>query len=372
MPNILLISSSRSRTKYFNEIAKNLNLNVMVIANPISFNIGEVLNIKKRFNFEAVFEEKFREIEMKYPNRLYKNIYKKYIKFITPFIANAYEKEMRKQPLDIVGLWNGKKFPELIALSVAKALDIKCFYFENGLFPNTTVLDLKGVNASNSVPRNIKFYQNITPTFTAPKKLNQRKELGKRIKSQEELPLKYIFVPFQTNFDTQVIYHGRWIKNMEQLFNLINKLSKELKINFVLKEHPSEREMNYAPLHQQAQENPYIQFANSYATQTLIENAQAIVTINSSVGLESLLFNKKVIILGEAFYDIEGITKSAPSQERLTQILTQIEKWKIEEENIKKFLHYLIEDYLIKGDWKTPNEVHFKSLEEHICSFIEK
>lgn len=372
MHNILLISTSRSRTKYFNDIAENLTLNVSVIINPISFNILEVLKIKNHFNFEAVFEEKFREIEMKYSNRLYKNIYKKYIKFITPFIANACKQSIQNKQINIVGLWNGKKFPELIASTVAKSLNIRCFYFENGLFPNSTVIDLKGVNASNSVPRDIKFYKDIIPHFNLPKQLTQRKILSKRILTQEELPLKYIFVPFQTNFDTQVVYHGRWIKSMEQLFGVIDELSKKLKVHFVLKEHPSERQMDYSHLHQKAQKNPYIQFANSYVTQTLIENAQAIVTINSSVGLESLLFHKKVIVLGEAFYDIESITKSAENQEKLTKIITTIDAWKIEDENIKKFLHYILNDYLIKGDWKEPTKEHFQSLEERICTFIEQ
>ncbi len=372
MPNILLISSSRSRTKYFNSIAKNVTLNVSVIVNPFSFNILEAYTTKKHFNFEMVFTEKFRELEMKYSNGLYKYLYKRYIKFITPFIAYAYIKNIKNKQIDMLGLWNGKKFPELIASMVAKELNVSCFYFENGLFPNTTVVDVKGVNATNSVPREIGFYQNISPNFSFPKSLNQRKELTKRIKNEEELPRKYVFVPFQTNFDTQVVYHGRWIKSMQQLFTLIDKLSKELKINFVLKEHPSERKMDYSHLHKQEKNNPYIQFANSYVTQTLIENAQAIVTINSSVGLESLLFHKKVIVLGEAFYDIEGITKSAQNKEVLNEILTKLDGWAVEKKNINKFLHYILNDYLVQGNWEKPNKEHFQSLEQKIRSFINQ
>ena len=371
MPNLLLISTSRSRTKYFNLIKNHSNLNVTVISNPISFNLKNYFKAKKEINFEKIFQEKFREIDLKYDNKIYQKSYKLYIKMISPFIAGSYYKLFTQHTPHLMGLWNGKKIPEMIASEVAQHFDVQCFYFENGLFPNSTVVDKKGVNASNSLPRDCTFYQNYQITHL-PKELNQRKALGKRIEENIDLPENYIFVPFQTNFDTQVVYHGRWIKNMELLFNLIYQLSEKLKINFILKEHPSERQMDYTHLHEKAKNNPYLNFANAINTQELIEKSTAIITINSSVGLEALLFNKRVIVLGEAFYDIEGITKSATNQVELTNILEQLHEWKVHEENTKKFLSYIINDYLVEGDWKNPNQVHFESLENHLLSFIEK
>ena len=372
MYNVLLIATSRSRTKYFNRIKEHLKLNISVESNPISFNLTNYFKAKKNTNFDTIFQEKFREIETKYSNILYKKIYKTFIKIIAPAIASAYYALIKKQKCDIIALWNGKKFPEMIASEVAKTLKVQTLYFENGLFPNTTVVDTQGVNATNSVPRALSFYQNYNIIAPLPQQLTPRETLGKRIESTLELPEKYIFIPFQTNFDTQVVYHGRWLKNMEQLFNVMNKLSQLLEIHFILKEHPSERQMDYTHLHQKAKRNPYIDFANTINTQELIQKSSAIITINSSVGLESLLFNKKVIVLGEAFYDIEGITKSANNEEQLKEILSTVESWEVDEEMTKKFLSYLLNDYLIHGNWKTPDTQHFQELEQRFKSIIDE
>lgn len=372
MYNVLLIATSRSRTKYFNHIKEHLKLHISIESNPISFNIANYFKAKKNTNFDTIFQEKFREIETKYSNTLYKKIYKTFIKIIAPAIASAYYQLLKKHPTTIMGLWNGKKFPEMIATQVAKNLNVQTFYFENGLFPNTTVIDTQGVNATNSVPREISFYKNYNDLTPLPQELIQRKTLGKRIENAIELPQNYIFIPFQTNFDTQVVYHGRWIKNMEQLFNIMNNLSQTLKMNFILKEHPSERQMDYTHLHEQAKQNPYLNFANAINTQELIQKSSAIITINSSVGLESLLFNKKVIVLGEAFYDIAGITKSAQSEQELSNILKILEEWEVDEENIKKFLSYLLNDYLIHGNWKNPDTQHFQELEKRFKKIIDE
>lgn len=370
MYNVLLISTSRSRTKYFNQIKTQTNLNVTVHANPLSLNLSSYFKIKKNINFDFILKEKFREIDLKYSNTFYKFIYKNYIKFFTPLIATSYYGLIHKYHSDIIGVWNGKKFPEIIAIEIVKFSNIQCIYFENGLFPNTTVVDVKGVNATNSLPREVSFYQVYPSVATLPQQLNVRKTLGKRIKTNSTLPRIYVFVPFQTNFDTQIVYHGRWIKNMEHLFNIIYQVAEELQIHFILKEHPSERQMDYSNLHEQAKNNPYISFANDINTQELIEKSSAIVTVNSSVGLESLLFNKKVVVLGEAFYNIESITKSATTAEELKEIVNHLSSWQIDAEVTKKFLSYILQEYLIEGNWKNPDKHHFEQLESHIKAFL--
>jgi len=372
MYNVLLISTSRSRTKYFNQIKTQTNLNVTVHSNPLSLNLSSYFKIKKNIHFTFILEEKFREIDLKYSNPFYKFIYKNYIKFLTPLIATSYYGLINKYHSDIIGVWNGKKFPEIIATEVAKFSNIQCIYFENGLFPNTTVVDAKGVNATNSLPRKVSFYQAYPSVATLPQQLNVRKTLGKRIETTIQLPTTYLFVPFQTNFDTQIVYHGRWINNMEHLFGIIYQVAESLKIHFILKEHPSERQMDYTHLHKKAKNNPYINFANEINTQELIQKSSAIVTVNSSVGLESLLFNKKVIVLGEAFYNINGITKSATTIEELKEIINHLERWEIHTEDTKKFLSYILQEYLIEGSWKNPDEHHFHQLESRIKAFLSE
>lgn len=133
---------------------------------------------------------------------------------------------------------------------------------------------------------------------------------------------------------------------MRQLFEVIEELSRVTEYNFVLKEHPSSSR-NYPDLHQKAKKIGNIQFANGYPTQELIQKSLAVITINSTVGVESLLFKKRVVVLGDAFYRIEGITKGVEHQEMLNQTIKGLEDWHFEEKLVENFLKYLYYDYLI-------------------------
>lgn len=370
--NILLIATSKSRLKYFTKIKENTNLNIKIKSNPFSLNISNYFFIKNKINIEKVIKEKKRELKIKYSNKKsYVFFYNLYLKLITPFIVSEYTSYLKKEKVDIIGFWNGKKFPESLGVEIAVFFNVKTLFFENGLFPNTTVLDFNGVNATNSIPREYSFYQNYHKTSIIPKKLETRKELAKRIKEDIFIPKDYLFIPFQTNFDTQIIYHSNWINNMETLFNLIYQLSKKLKIYCLLKEHPSDRLMDYTYLHNKSKNNPYLFFANSIKTQNLIENASAIITINSSVGLEGLIFHKKIVVLGDAFYNIEHITKKASNYNELENIIKKLDNWFIDKKLINSFLNYINNEYLIKGDWHKANAIHFKEIENFLIKEIK-
>jgi len=245
-------------------------------------------------------------------------------------------------------IWNGGKFRERIAIEVANILNIKVYYFENGLLPHTTVFDSKGINYFNSVPREALFYQNYHSNITLPKSLVPRKGKGRKIfkGNKRPLPDSYIFVPFQVDSDTQIIMQSPWIKDMNALFEIIEQLSQSTNYHFVLKEHPSSG-IKYPHLHQKVKDNTQIYFHNSHSTQNLIEQSLAVITINSTVGIESLLFHKKVIVLGQACYAIEGISLFAPDSLTLEKILKNIENHSINEKLIDNFLKYLYNTYLI-------------------------
>lgn len=245
-------------------------------------------------------------------------------------------------------IWNGGKFRQLIALEIAKIKQIKVYFFENGFLPNTIVFDEKGINYNNSVPRDKVFFENynskvVLPTSLVPR-VGKNREIFKGEK--ESLPEKYIFIPFQVDYDTQIISQSPWIKNMRMLFENIEKIAKNSMYHFIIKEHPSSG-IAYDDLHQRVIDIKNISFRNTHTTQELIEKSIAVVTINSTVGIESLLFHKKVIVLGEAFYSIEGISYSVKNQKELVSILEKIEILDVNNVLIDNFLKYLYHDYLI-------------------------
>jgi capsular polysaccharide export protein len=244
-------------------------------------------------------------------------------------------------------------FRQHIALEIAKQKGIKPVFVESAFLPGRIVVDPKGVNFYNSVPRERKFFENYKNDKPLPKELIPRKPRNAKkfaALKKEPLPERFIFVPFQVDYDTQILLFSPWIKNMEDLFFTMHNIAKKLHINIVFKEHPSSRK-EYPHLHKIAKESEFLQFANAYPTQELIEKSEAVVTVNSSVGVESLLFYKKVITLGDAFYNIDGIVKHANSDKELEDILSSLQNWHVDRKLIENFLKYLYWDYLIEGDF---------------------
>jgi capsular polysaccharide export protein len=355
--DILLIAQNSHQYRYFLNLKNNLPF-IIEVVKPIHLCYKNYMDLKK------ILELKKREIFYKYP-KLKANLYFQYIKFITPFFEENYRYLIKKYNPKMVGFWNGVKYPQNIGVEIAKSLNKKTIFFENGFLPNTTQVDFKGVNNLNSVPREKEFYKNLNYNNLAlPQTLIPREFEGKQKITDTKLPEKYIFVPFQVGYDSQIIYFSNFT-SMRELFYLIKEISKKTNLNFVFKEHPSDKKNNYSDLYKQTDSK--LMFANNISTQELIQKADSIITINSSVGIESLLFNKKVFVLGDSFYRIEGVTIPS-SKKKLLNDLTQNRK--IDLTIIKNFLYYLYYDYLVIDSWKNPTQTHFKQIEKKIKGIL--
>lgn len=288
--------------------------------------------------------------------------------------ASYYFSYFESHPCETVIMWNGMKQPNRTPYVVAKAVGKKTQLFENGLLPNTTTLDAIGVNAHNSVPRDAEFYRQWPGEVKAEDKTLVVRAAHKQRKTGEqkaELPERYIFVPFQVPNDTQVVCHSPWITSMEAFHQALVSALSELKqdpqwhsFKFVIKEHPS-WPRSFSELHNK---HPDIIFANDNNTQTLIENALAVITINSTVGIESLLLDKCVITLGNAFFNIDGLVHHCPNQQMLNQTLSSIEQQNVDLDLVHRFLSYLKSEYLLPQSWSniTDADEHFNAVKQRL------
>jgi capsular polysaccharide export protein len=353
MIDILFFAKKSHQYNYFKRLKENFSFNIEVVK-PTHICYKNVVDNKSMLAYKQ------REITEKY-NPIKSKLYFNYIKLITPFFECNYEYFIKKYNPKIVGFWNGVKYPQNLGVEIAKSLNKKCLFFENGFLPNTTQMDFKGVNALNSIPKEKSFYESLNyENISLPKELVPRKFEGKQKLTDVKLPKNYIFVPFQVGYDSQIIYFSNF-KSMRELFYLIKDISQKLGLTFVFKEHPSDKVNDYSDLYKES--NDKLIFANSIDTKTLIQNSNAVITINSSVGTEAMLFNKKVFVLGEAFYAIDGITFKVTKKSIYEELKAGFE---VDEKLIKNFLAYLLNDYLIPESWKNPNENHFKKIEQKI------
>ena len=274
----------------------------------------------------------------------------------------------------LIAVWNGEKFQDRVLHCVNKTFKCPVAYFENGVLPHSTTLDFNGVNAKNSVPRTPEFYlqQPLARSYNkkiVPRKFkNQSREKAKSM----ALPSHYILVPFQKDRDSQILHNSCWIKSMQQLFNIMLQaleLQNDNALQIVFREHP-DASTQYPELHQLAAQQPRIQFNNQSDLQEAIQGAVAVVTINSSVGMDSLLLNQKVIVLGRAFYSLPGLVKRASNLNELILALNTITQFQLDQKLKDQFVDYLEKNYVIKGDWRFADAQHFQSLKQKFDEFI--
>jgi capsular polysaccharide export protein len=362
MKTLLFAVNSKHR-KFFNKIKDNSKCNVDIIyTKRLWFPCFKAIKYIKKVDFSKPVELKITDFYAKRDSIIPKFFIKTFFIFLAYFNYFRYFKHITSKYNQIM-LWNGITFRQAIAIQIAKLYDIKPVYIENGLMPNRIVIDKKGVNFFNSVPREKEFFENYKNESPLPESLIPRQPKNAKkfanIK-KEPLPEKFIFIPFQVDYDTQIMLYSPWIKNMRHLFSIVEEVSKKTDITFVFKEHPSSQK-NYPDLHKKC--NSKIVFANGYPTQELIQKSSAVITINSTVGIESLLFNKKVIVLGNAFYAINKITKKIENENSLIDTINNLDNWLLNNNLINNFLKYLYYEYLIEGNFLDYSEKQIAQIE---------
>jgi capsular polysaccharide export protein len=276
---------------------------------------------------------------------------------------------------ECVVVWNGFASAHQGIILAARELGLRVIFMENGAIPNTLTVDTSGVNYFSSLPRTEIFYKAYHDKTPIKVELVQRENREGKVAENKAktLPESFIFVPFQVAFDTQIVLPALspFIRSMHDLYELIDKISKASQTHFVIKEHPS-CPLKYTDLHEKAKNNPYITFANSHTVQDLIEKSEAVITVNSSVGLEGMMFYKKIIVLGNAFYGFPGNSsvRLAKNLQEAERCVFGLKDWVVDGEFVSKFVNYLHNEFFVDGDRKKIDEKHIKSVENKILMFL--
>lgn len=290
--------------------------------------------------------------------------------------------------------------------------------FELGYFrPFTVTIDYLGVNQENSVPRDRDFYESIeidydryskyllepekaipdvetdeklrsiyyefieqsngTPVHENKIKIYSRKtcEVLERFKKNG---VKYLFVPFQLETDTQMI---RFSKNIKTCYELVKYVIKAVEIyntlygdeiKVIFKNHPmwkkNHKNLDVKKINDLINHYDHSYYINHVDTIELIKHSTAVITINSTVGLEALMHYKPVITLGEAFYNIPGISNHCEDPNRLYEVLHKTLYSKVEVDLIKKFLYYLRFYYFVEAYYPATSDESVERIYNRIMS----
>ncbi len=296
---------------------------------------------------------------------------------------------LRKTHFDYILILNGSFSVETEA---CKTLGIKCFFFEHGYFPKCIQMDGNGVNIDASFSQlglksflnfnypssdfNLKpdfkiieipqskilryitrlsdkrYNENILSFFR--KKINNEKA-AKRFKQFEieNLDLEkfkpFIFFPLQVNSDTQIILNSPYNSMYEAIEDVLPAL-KSTGYKIIIKEHPLEVEpVDYSSFTNGEQ----VILTRKASLDELILHSEFVVNINSSVGLQSIAKNKKVLVLGDSFYN------NAPSalnyQTISKDLKEEMKSVRVDEDLILKYIHHFKGKIFIPGHFYTPD-----------------
>lgn len=249
-------------------------------------------------------------------------------------------------------LWNGSTLMEAITAKVANRYDVGVRFFEIGNFPGKVFVDPLGVNYKASISdlayfkthylsdaqpgkyegwlrnylktahsshtvkqaRNVKrinvffildwlWYIIFKPVVTPPTLINKlRDKYGRRNYmsiDESDTNGSYIFYPCQVASDSQLILNSD-ICNIGAL-KIIAARAKGRECSVVVKLHPAEPDVNMElEIRQFCRINGFL--ISDRSVPELLEGASEVITINSTVGLQAILFDKPLTILGDAFY----------------------------------------------------------------------
>lgn len=278
-------------------------------------------------------------------------------------------REAQSHRPDLVFVLNGEHYKQQAVIAWAREQGIQLAYLELGYLPNTMVLDGKGVNYANSMPRDPAFYRAYQPQGIQVDSTLVRRPPRTPVGEPIMLPKHYVFVPFQVYDDTQILIHSPWVKSMERLQEVLEETVGDLPGDtvYVVKEHPTSKK-SYPHLHRR---HSRILYANANDTQELIERSRGVITINSTVGIESLLLGRPVITLGNACYNIEGLVSHADNADELRALLADPDKLPFDQDLITRFVAWLSEVYLVPGRWPEYSPEYPQRMRERIDAILE-
>lgn len=367
MSRIVLFHNSPRVRRYFSALAENVSSSELLLRNvwgrpgrlasPPSSTVAEIIDYGMR---RKAARPSIGPVRLAAYRSLYATAARLHYGHVTT--------QIEKLRPDAVGVWGGNAVDARAVVAAAKAAGLPCFQFENGFLPDTTQMDSAGVNALGSVPRDPGFYRNrggAFPAATAAQILPRRSDARRSAEPAIALPDSYVFVPFQVQYDSQVLLHSPWLGSMEALVEAVlaaRRLAGPGAPIVVFKEHPS-CSVRYDALRRHIGEDAGVLFANGNPTGELIAGSRGVLTLNSTVGTEALMLAKPVLALGEAVYAIPGVAESARSIEAVANWLLAVASDAAPAAPLREsFLAFLAEEYLVPDRHQAPGPRHFAAV----------
>ncbi len=296
-----------------------------------------------------------------------------------PFLADC----------DAVVLWNGLRGPRYAAASIARARGLKTAFFERGFLPNTVQVDAEGVNygsrSAHPSPEDLRCLE-LTPernawleslAFEQRPLGNMKRPVARTVTGLAEIDLPERFLLFlaQVHDDTQIDFYSPHFPTMEAAIRTVDAEMKAHNaatgdtLRLVVKEHPQDfKRAHYDALRRELGDALFLQHVDNEA---LLDRSAAVVTINSSMGLQAIARERPVATLGESVYSVPGVVHRAPEDGPLREILPKLTSGEgLSRETQSKLLVYLRENCLVDLPNYNATKAQYANVAERIWRTI--
>lgn len=266
-----------------------------------------------------------------------------------------------RHPGRVAMCWNGLTGSRRAFMQGARDAGAPRLYAELAPFPGRVTLDPEGVNAANSVPRDPQFFRDWAAS--APERQGEAwRALGENLTARASRRADvsqaggealadaehFLFVPLQVPNDSQITLFAGWVKSVEGMLAALAEASENLPEGWHIriKEHPSARASLAEPLKAAVQHaKGRLVVDNQTDTFEQVKASGGVITINSSVGLQAFFHDKPVIVLGEAFFAIDGLVHVADAPEKLSALLKAAEELGVDPALRAAFMNFLDQVY---------------------------
>lgn len=355
MDNILCYVEDIERTKFYirftniNIIFITTNITVYLYLKLHNYNVYIPKIIKNVSSYPNWDLNNTIEVKMNYVDR--KNSLKLFWSLL-----NCIDKLYQKYKFTYIFIWNGNKIGDVACSYYADKNKVYKLYFEIANIPGKLFVDTSGTNRKSSIFLNpeqldcidknifseyevwkreyleIKRKKFVLPQSKQKNKVKtavssllnitailfgvsiknkvyelnfkniifyRKKNIEKYLEKFNLNEKKYLFVPLQVSNDTQIVLNSSI--DLKQLIDKALEYSKKCNFRVVIKPHPAEKNHEILSYIKEKRNTNDIVITD-YNTMKLIDNSEAVMTINSTVGLEAMIAGKKTIILGDAIY----------------------------------------------------------------------
>lgn len=257
--------------------------------------------------------------------------------------------------------WQGLTGTRRAFMEGAKDAGARRLFAELAPLPNRRTLDPHGVNAEGSVSRDPDFYNNVLEDadllaeikgqFVARSSRRADVKQGQIAITKNE---RFLFVPLQVPNDSQISLFAGWCGSLAGFIDALAEASRHLPDGWHLrlKEHPSSKIPVTPLINQHIASGARFVLDNETDSFAQIRASEGVVTINSSMGLQAMFWDKPVVVTGEALYTIDGVVTHAADLATLSEVCSNANALTFDGPLRRRVLTWLARDYYVVFDGK--------------------